>query len=274
VIKINLAVALLLVSAISFAQEGTPKSTWVSSPATIDGKAAEWKLPLRFYDDGTKLFFAFANDDKNLYVCFQSPDDMFQMKIMHAGMEVSVSAKGKHKVSIIFPITQTSATEPGKEDNNEIQNADKQNRRTNFILQNTMMNVKGFITRNGIIPINDTSGINAAINWDESNKLTYEIAIPFKEWFDADYNIADIIKDISMDVTINALKQTHRNNGGSENGMQGRGGRMGGGGGMHHQRNNNNNAEKQVMPGEYKYSLYEKSKLKQKFILAQSSDAK
>jgi len=275
VIKINLAIALLLVSKISFAQEGTPKSTWISSPVIIDGKASEWKLPLRFYDDGTKLFFAFANDDKNLYLCFQAPDNMFQMKIIRAGMEVSVSAKGKHKVSITFPITQTSVTEPTKEDNNEMQNADKQNRRTNFILQNTMMDVKGFATRNGIIPINDTSGIYAAINWDENNKLTYEIAIPFKEWFGADYNIADIVKDISMDVTINALKQTRRNSDGGENGMPGGRGRMGGGGGgMHRQRNTDSDAESQVMPGEYKYSLYEKSKLKQKFILAQTSDAK
>jgi hypothetical protein len=275
VIKINLAIALFLVFKISFAQEGTPTSTWISSPVKIDGKATEWKLPLRFYDDGTKLFFAFANDDKNLYLCFQSPDDMFQMKIIRAGMEVSVSAKGKHKVSITFPITQQSVPEPTKGDNNEMQNAEKQNRRTNFILQNTMMNVKGFVTRNGIIPINDTSGIHAAINWDENNKLTYEIAIPFKEWFGADYNTADIVKDISMDVTINALKQTHHNNGGGENGMAGGRGRMsGGGGGMRHQRSADSDAESQVMPGEYKYSLYEKSKLKQKFILAQSSDTK
>ena len=246
------------------------KISWVTSPVTIDGKAQEWKLPLRLYDNGTKLFFAFANDDKNLYVCFQAPDDMFQTKIMRAGMEVSLSAKGKHKVSITFPLTQQSASTP-QGDNNEEQTTDRKNKRTSFILQNTMMNVKGFATRNGIIPINDTSGINAAMNWDDNNKLTYEIAIPFKQWLGEGYSIADIQKDISLDVEINALKQSHRNNGGGESGMTGKGGRMGGGGGMHHQRSENSDEENSVMPGQYKYSLYEKSKMKQKFILAQGS---
>ena len=138
-----------------------------------------------------------------------------------------------------------------------------------------MMDVKGFATRNGIIPVNDTSGIHAAINWDESNKLTYEIAIPYKEWFGANYNFADIAKDITLEVTINALKQAHHYSG-PEDGMpgSGKGGKMTGGSGMHHQRSSDSDAENQVMPGEYKYHLYDKSKLKQKFILAQNIDAK
>ncbi len=63
------SLVLLLVSLISFAQDDTPKATWASLPITIDGKPTEWKLPLRFYDEGTKVFFAFANDDRNLYLC-------------------------------------------------------------------------------------------------------------------------------------------------------------------------------------------------------------
>ena len=127
------------------------------------------------------------------------------------------------------------------------------------------MDVDGFATRNGMIPINDTSGINAAINWDESNKLTYEIAIPFKEWFGADYNIADLPKDVSLDITINALKQPHNNNSNSEKETSA--------GGRHRDHNANSEGENHVLPGEYKYNLYEKRRLKQKFILAHSSDA-
>ena len=265
-IKNSFAILLLFVSAFSFAQD-TPASTWVSSPVTIDGNPQEWKLPLRFYDDGTKLFFAFANDDKNLYLCFQAPDDMFQTKIMQAGMKVSLSTKGKHQVSVTFPLPQQSTA---ANDNNNQQDVDRKNRRSGFILQNTLMQVSGFATRNGMISINDTSGINAAINWDESNKLTYEMAIPFKEWFGADYNIEDLPKDVSLEITINGLKQPHRNSSG-ENGMHSGTGRMAAG---HHHHNANSDGENNVLPGEYKYSLYEKRKLKQKFVLAQSSDAK
>lgn len=92
--KHTFTLALLFVSVASFAQDDVPKAAWVSSPVTIDGKAPDWKLPLRLYDSDTKLFFAFANDDTNLYLCFQAPDDMFQTKIIRAGMEVAVSAKG------------------------------------------------------------------------------------------------------------------------------------------------------------------------------------
>ncbi len=263
--KFNFTLALLFVSVVSFAQDDVPKSAWVSSPITIDGKATDWKLPLRLYDSGTKLFFAFANDDTNLYLCFQAPDDMFQTKIIRAGMEVAVSAKGKHTVSISFPIAQTSASLPTTDD------AELQSRRTNFILQNTMMDVKGFATRNGIIPINDTSGIHVAMNWDDDNKLTYEIAIPYKEWFGAGYTLADIAKDITLEVTINAVKQARSKNGAGQNIMEGGQGKLDGG--RHHQ-HSENDAETHVMPGEYKYSLYEKRKLKQKFVLAENGEGK
>ena len=262
--KISFAAILLFLSVFSFAQDGTPKSTWVSKPVTIDGEAGEWKLPLRFYDDGTKLFFAFANDDKNLYLCFQAPDKMFQAKIMGAGMEVSLSVKGKHTVSVTFPLEQQSATVLPTVDSDDQQKTGQKTRNISFILQNTFMNVKGFSTRSGLIAINDSSGINAAINFDKSNTLTYEIAIPFREWFGPNYAFDNIPKDVSLEVTINALKQSGHNKKESQSGL----GQIGG----HHQRNSENSEEEQVMPGEYKYTLYTKVKMKQKFILATCSN--
>jgi len=260
-IKISFAAILLFLSSFSFAQDGTPKSTWASRPVTIDGQAGEWKLPLQFYDASTKLFFAFENDDKNLYLCFQAPDKMFQAKIMGAGMEVSLSAKGKHKVSLTFPLAQQSASSPSAGDDQ--QSVDRKNRNISFVLQNTFMEVKGFSTRNGIIAINDTSGINAAINFDKSNSLTYEIAIPYSEWFGANYTADDIPQNVSLEVTINALKQPRHSKNESQPDLD----KIG-----KQQRTANNPEEEQVMPGEYKYTLYTKVKLKQKFTLANSSN--
>lgn len=268
-IKNILVFGLLFLSKFLVAQDDVPRAIWAASPVKIDGNAQEWKLPLRFYDDGTKLFFAFANDDKNLYICFQAPDDMFQRKIMGAGMEVSFSIKGKHKVSVTFPLDQQSAPSAPQNDADAQPGIDRKNRRTAFILQNTLMNIEGFVTRNGMISIDDTSGINVAIGWDDNSKLTYEMAIPFEEWLGAGYSLPTLSKDISMDVIINALKQPRHNN--SENRIPGKGGM---GDGMHHRRNSAADEESHVMPGEYKYTLYEKRKLKQKFILAQRSNAK
>jgi hypothetical protein len=265
-------IVLMFFSAISFGQDEIARSSWITSPVKIDGKPQEWKLPLRYYDAVTKLFFAFANDDKNLYVCFQAPDEMTQVKIMRAGIEVYLSVKGKHKVSVTFPLAQQTVPAASQNDNNVQQNQDRKNQRTSFILQSTLMEVKGFQTKNGFIPINDSSGINAAINWDENDKLTYEISIPLKEWFGINYTVADISKDITLDIEINAVKW---HPGGGGNGYSGRGRRAGGGGrGMNHERNTNAEEENSSLPGENKWNIFEKSKLKEKFTLAQGSNAK
>lgn len=263
--KISFVVIFLFLTVFSFAQNGTPKSIWASKPVTVDGEAGDWKLPLKYYDERTKLFFAFANDDKNLYLCFQAPDKMFQAKIEGAGMEVSLSVKGKHTVSIIFPIAQQSASALPPTDGDGQQSADQKTRNISFVLQNNLMDVKGFSTRNGLIAINDSSGINAGLNFDKNNTLTYEITIPFKEWFGPNYTLNNIPKNVSLEVIINALKQSGHDKKESLAGL----GKIGGG---HHQRNADNPEEDQVMPGEYKYSLYTKVKMKQKFILVNSSN--
>src|SRR5450759_4772687 len=87
-IKQFLTSVLLFVSIFSFAQSDILKSNRIASVIKIDGDASEWHLPLRFYDNSTKLFFDFSNDDNNLYLCFQSKDDAEQMKIMRAGITI------------------------------------------------------------------------------------------------------------------------------------------------------------------------------------------
>jgi hypothetical protein len=201
---------------------------------------------------------------------------MNQVKIMRAGMKVDLSIRGKHKVSIAFPLPGQITSVPPQTDNNDQRN-ERKDRKTSFILQNTMMEVKGFERKDGLIPINDSSGINAAINWDESDRLTYEIVVPLSEWLGTSYTPEDIQKDIALDIEINAVKrQVHPGSGGKENGFsgRGRGGGMGGGGGMHHQRNVSSDEEDSSLPGENKMSLFEKSKLKEKFILALPSGTK
>ncbi|MGH2646563.1 MAG: hypothetical protein ACRDE8_03305 [Ginsengibacter sp.] len=268
-----------------FAQDDIPTSSWVSTPVKVDGNAQEWKLPLRLYDDATKLFFGFANDDKNLYLCFQTSDEINEMKILRAGMKIYLSTKGKdkHKVSINFPMQQKAEpTTPSNEDT--VQQAfERRSRRSASFTKDTMMEVKGFTTRNGIIPINDNSGINAAINRDDANKLTYEISIPLKELFGADYSTEDLSKDIFLDAEVNAMSKSGHtgNGGGGYSGRGGGGGRMGGGagrlggggGGMHHNREGNEGANSE-QTGTDRSAMFEKAELKQKFILAPNANSK
>lgn len=264
-----ITIALMFSPGLLFAQDDVAKSAWIYSPVKVDGNPQEWIQPLRYYDANTKLFFAFANDSKNLYLCFQSPDEMNQMKIMYAGLKITLSTKGKHKASINFPLVQKSEAAKTANENSDQQRVNRKSMESGLLAQDTMMEVKGFATKNGVIPINDNSGINAAINWDETNKFTYEVAIPLKELFGEDYNAANISKDISMDIEVNALSKSGRS-GSGDNSFSGRGGggRMGGGG-MHHERNANGEENDSQISGVDKSAMFEKSKLKQKFILAQ-----
>lgn len=258
------------------AQDDLPSSVWMSNHVKIDGNPAEWHKPLHFYDDNTKLFYAFANDDSNLYLCFQTSDEINQQKIMRAGMEVSLTSKAgdKHKIMISFPLAQQyTPINQGEAQDSIEKKSQKKNMKNNFLAQNTMMEVKGFTTRNGIIAINDSSGINTAINWDDKNQLTYEAAIPLKEFLGADFTVTNLSNSITMEVTINAVKKQHsgeHGGGGNSFGGHSRGGGMGGGHGHHHDGDTQGEPTASSSSFNEREALFQKTELKQKFILGEA----
>src|SRR5882757_1216273 len=236
-IKKIVTIGLLFIAGNAVAQSDVAKANWAPI-MKVDGSADEWSQPLRFYDNDSKLFYSFVNDDKNLYLCFETDDEINQAKIMRAGIKVSLSVKGKdkHKVSIDFPIVEKAKDAPAEEKVKVPgQKFDRGDFKTAFLLHHTTMEIKGFATKDGVISTNDSSGINAAINWDATNKFIYEVVIPLKELYGAGYTADDIAKDISLTAEINAVKKgddgdkSYSGKGGGGNRMGG--GRMGGGGG-------------------------------------------
>ncbi len=238
-----------------------PVAKWRKEPVEIDGFAKEWFVPLRFFDSETKLFFAFANDSTNLYICFQSNDERNQVKINRAGMKVMLNAKGseKHKTCIDFPLTDSKGN--FEEELNEETKPDIPSLKNTFLLQNTNILTKGFTTQNGNYPLHTPSGINVAMNWDERNVMTYEIAIPLKELYGNNYTAKDLEKAILMIVEVNAITRTEE---GSVDGSNAAMGAAGGGTGR---------GMTQTMPGgtgtirKEKRPLFDKNKFKQKFVL-------
>ncbi|MGN6194744.1 MAG: hypothetical protein ACTHOB_07375 [Ginsengibacter sp.] len=261
-------ISLILITALSFAQTETG-SQWTKNKIIVNGSAYDWNPPLKHYDNQTALFFDFKNDSNTLYLCFQTKDEMNEAKILRSGMKVILSDKinGKHKSVINFPLPFKHAAKSNQQD--EIKPdplASPQSRRVSFLAADTLMEVKGFTNSDGIISTGN-SDIQAAINFDSSNTLTYEIAIPFKELFGSDYDLKDISKDISLNVIINAMADHSEGGGGGYSGRSGHGGgRMGGGyGGM--QRGNRMGGE----GGQYQFdraALLQKTELKQKFALS------
>ena len=82
------------------------ESLWLSHPIQVDGKLLEWPTDMQFYNSNTELAYTIANDSSNLYLCFQVFDELMQMKILKAGMVVSVDTNGKKKEHIIIQYPQ------------------------------------------------------------------------------------------------------------------------------------------------------------------------
>jgi hypothetical protein len=241
----------------------------------VDGDAREWSLPLRYYDEGTKMFFAFANDSNYVYLCFQSNDVMMQRKLLAAGMSVTLSTKGKpkRKATIAFPMGGKGTFFRKPEGDNKTEPNSKQAMRNSFLAQNRLMNVKGFSTREGVISIKDSSGLVVAIDWDNTNKLIYEIGIPLKELYGNDYTAQDLLNPLMMTAEVNALEKPSSDNkeggssGGRRNWSGGGGGHGGGGGGMHRGAGGGYGDKSGDTGPSDREKMFEKGKFSQKFLL-------
>jgi hypothetical protein len=256
---------LYFTTSFAFAQDNSA-AHWTTNNITTDGNANDWQPPLKHYDNQTKLFFDFKNDSNNLYLCFQTKDEMNQAKILGAGMKIILSGKmnGKHKSIINFPLGVKNSQIPKTDD--EVQPdplAAHESKHAIFLARDTAMEVKGFVTQNGLIGSNNASGIRAAINWNAENTLTYEVAIPLKELFGEGYDLKDLSKEISLNVVINGMSV----NDAKKHSANGYGERRGNGEG----RTNNGSG---AMDNEARMAAYntmlmsQKTELKQKFVLS------
>ncbi|HEY2726676.1 MAG TPA: hypothetical protein VGI61_05855 [Parafilimonas sp.] len=278
----------------SYSQSDVSTARWMQQPLIVDGKNTEWGS-LNFYDDDTRLSFGIANDSNNIYLCFESADELNQVKIMRAGMKVTLSSKGKakHDATIAFPLPQNNKQLP--QQSNPANNVESSNTtyqhpvhdaasfRENFVTNHRVMNVSGFASANGEVPIDSITGLKAAINWDSTSNLYYEIAIAKKDFFGNDYSAKDAAADITLSVEINALQHSSNESSGSSGsgyhgGYHGNGGGMRGGNGMHGGYHSNNGNENNNEGGEErqnadagKVSLSVKTSFKQKFVLNDNS---
>lgn len=231
-------VLLLFISVHAFSQE-TADGKWRPMKITVDGLGSEWSSPLRFYNSETSLFFAMLNDSTDLYLCFEVRDEETQTKINEAGMRIELKSKGKLKcdASVDFPLMEKTEKTPQHEDMGDgtgggrKRHAETDDMRTTFILQNVNLMAKGFATQNGLLPIKDSAGLEAALNWDSKGMMTYELKIPLKELFGPAFSFQDVTKALTMRVEVNAFARPESSGGGGGGGGMGGGGMPGGGGG-------------------------------------------
>jgi len=218
------------------AQKESVISDAIYSAITIDGLPNEWDETLRYYDGSSKLQFGFKNDSSNLYVCIKTSDEMAQLKIMTAGMELSIQTTKRALATIAFPMEKQpdrpSQIPPGVDPN---QRPDIKFMKRRMVAELVHMKLTGFADLpNGIYNTETKSGIKVAINFDSLDVLTVEYKIPLASLTSK----IDPVKPISAEIHLYGLQMPGGNGmepppGNTQSGVGMPGGSMGrGSGGM------------------------------------------
>jgi uncharacterized membrane protein YgcG len=212
-------------------------ATWQDKPVTIDGKANEWKIPLDYYDDKTKLNFSISNDGANLYFCVRATEYETQSGIVRNGLQIFIDTTGgkKKEMSIGFPIIQkekSSGTETDRHTEMD-PSAASYGLRKKYSTTTKQMKITGFPGGiNGLADLPNMYGINAYLNWDTNNIMIYEACIPLKTFYKAALTSSDTNKVIGITLVILVPNKAFSGGGPSARSMgsEGMGGGMGGGG--------------------------------------------
>lgn len=200
----------------------------------IDGNLNDWGDSLRYHNEEKKLNYTLANDGDNLYAVIRVNDRSEQMRILNAGITLSIDTKGKKKETfkmtfpLRYPGTTPEFTPPKQGDNGEVTKEDRDELMRERITNLRSIKVEGFKDiEYDMITTSNTYGFKAAVNYDADGNLVCEAAIPLK-FFHADNPSKS---EWAFNFKINGIqKPTMNADGGGD--MQGGGGGRGGRGGM------------------------------------------
>jgi hypothetical protein len=142
-------------------------SKWSSNKILIDGNDNDWKNETKFYKD-EDILVGVENDDKNLYVLFETTDKSKQMQIMHRGFIVWLDNAGgtSQVLGIKFPIGMKGLFYPGA-DMKDLEQRFSPKELEIYSKQNESWTKMG---------VGRAKGISTAIAF-RNNKLVYEMSI-------------------------------------------------------------------------------------------------
>jgi hypothetical protein len=205
----------------------------------IDGDIKEWGDSLRYYNQDKQLNYSLANDQENLYMAIRINDRSEQIRILRAGLTLSIDTRGKKKESftMTFPVGDQSAqgmaetAQDLQSSNSDVKQEDRDELAQARLTKLREIKVTGFKDiESETMTTSNTYGFKVAIDYDKDGNLVYEAAIPLK-FFHAD----DLTKnEWAFNFRINGITRPGQNKENSEHdGMTrgGGGGGFGGGGG-------------------------------------------
>jgi hypothetical protein len=205
--------ALLLIASLGHAQKFILSSDWRDSVITIDGSPIDWDQPFRYFDSKSKLQYSVVNDAKYIYVSIKTNDPKAQMKIMRAGMDVSFDAGGKKKDigTVHFPIKTNPKldvnSDPADMEQQVVEKPDVVKMKADWSISSRDIHTQGFKNLPAVITEADSGkyGIEAAISWDRSESMTYELRLPFSAFYKDELTGADTVHPITISIKAYAM---------------------------------------------------------------------
>jgi len=235
--KISLLILSLISGRLLYGQE-VEENIRMVKPFKADGVANEWNEPLNQYNDATKLAFALANDDKNLYIIIESLDPQTTFSVLRGGITLNINTAGKKKdgMKLTFPLMERPPMQKEGEEHHEHTALPPDKEMHDQVMMNKSIRVAGFKNiPDGELPAINQDGIETGMSIHPNRDLIYELSIPL-----AQLQVGlDLKKPLVYNIKINepsksGFKREGTPEGGNRSvGRSGGGGRGGmGGGGM------------------------------------------
>ncbi|WP_406827138.1 hypothetical protein [Pedobacter sp. KACC 23697] len=225
--KISLLIPLLISGSFLYAQE-VEENIRMVKPFKADGIPNEWNEPLNQYNDATKLAFALANDDKNLYIIIESLDPQTTFSVLRGGITLNINTEGKKKdgMKLTFPLMERPPMPKDGEAHHALSSDQEMH---DFAATNKSIRVSGFKNiADGELPAINQDGIETGMSIHPNRDLIYELSIPL-----AQLQVGlDLKKTIVYNIKINEPGKSGFKREASPEGGNRSGGRSGGRGGL------------------------------------------
>jgi len=196
-----------------------------------DGVSNEWNEPLNQYNDATKLAFALANDDKNLYIIIESLDPQTTFSVLRGGITLNINTEGKKKdgMKLTFPLMERPPMPKEGEEHREHTPLSPDGTTPDPVMMNKSIRVFGFKNiADGELPAMNQDGIETGMSIHPNRDLIYELSIPL-----AQLQVGlDLKRPLVYNIKINEPNKSGFKREARPEGANGGKGRSGGRGGM------------------------------------------
>lgn len=179
-------VIFIVISISSQGQDYRSPTLW-QDEVVVDGSNAEWQQPFKLHNKSAGLSFSIANDSSHLYLCFETREPLYVVKMLRAGWSLQLSSKERKRrfnTGIVFdPMYIELEPKHDYVERKEKKGPTFENWLDDYALESNTYTTQGLKHyKKEALALSDTSSnlIRVQLDYNEE-KAVYEIAIPLKE---------------------------------------------------------------------------------------------